>query len=59
MFVLYNSKADILDPLINNGGAKKARAPMLQSWTKDKKCFEEDVKFSSVDFSSVLAKCWP
>ena len=38
MFVLYNSKADILDPLINNGGAKKARAPMLQSWTKEMFC---------------------
>ena len=59
MFVLYNSKADILDPLINNGGAKKARAPMLQSWTKGKKCFVEDEKLISGDFSSEFTKYWP
>ena len=58
MFVLYNSKADILDPLINNGGAKKARAPMLQSWTKGKELFRID-ETSSVDIFSVFPKCWP
>ena len=58
MFVLYNSKADILDPLINNGGAKKARAPTLYSHGQ-KKWFVEDETMRSGDFSSVFTKCWP
>ena len=55
MFVLYNSKADILDPLINNGGAKKQEH--LRYSHGQKKWFVEDEKLSSEDFSSVFTKC--